>query len=85
MNDLAARERLGRKFTCAPFIPHGRGLINNCDSYCVDNLNIPPILFFVSNITFSGERIFMRNIYLHYTDISDTGVQMFLRTNDKNN
>ena len=26
MNDLAAGERLGRKFTCAPFIPHGRGL-----------------------------------------------------------
>ena len=27
VNDLAAGERLGRKFTCAPFIPHGRGLI----------------------------------------------------------
>ena len=26
MKDLAAGERLGRKFTCAPFIPHGRGL-----------------------------------------------------------
>ena len=26
MNDLAAGERLGRKFTCVPFIPHGRGL-----------------------------------------------------------
>ena len=29
MKDLAAGERLGRKFTCAPFIPHGRGLIRN--------------------------------------------------------
>ena len=28
VNDLAAGERLGRKFTCAPFIPHGRGLKN---------------------------------------------------------
>ena len=27
VKDLAAGERLGRKFTCAPFIPHGRGLI----------------------------------------------------------
>ena len=27
MKDLAAGDRLGRKFTCAPFIPHGRGLI----------------------------------------------------------
>ena len=26
MKDLAAGERLGRKFTCAPFIAHGRGL-----------------------------------------------------------
>ena len=26
MKDLAAVERLGRKFTSAPFIPHGRGL-----------------------------------------------------------
>ena len=59
--------------------------VNNCDTYCVDNLNIPPIMFFVPNITFSGVRIFTRNIYLHCTDISDTGVQMFLRTNDKNN
>ena len=25
MKDLAAGERLGRKFTCAPFIPHDRG------------------------------------------------------------
>ena len=56
-----------------------------CDTYCVDNLNIPPIMFFVPNITFSGVRIFTRNIYLHCTDISDTGVQMFLRTNDKDN
>ena len=23
-------ERLGRKFTCAPFIPHGRGLTRSC-------------------------------------------------------
>ena len=59
--------------------------VNNCDTYCVDNLNIPPIMFFVANITFNGVRIFTRNIYLHCTDISDTGVQMFLRTNDKNN
>ena len=59
--------------------------VNNCDTYCVDNLNIPPIMFFVPNITFNGVRIFTRNIYLHCTDISDTGVQMFLRTNDKNN
>ena len=59
--------------------------VNNCDTYCVDNLNIPPIMFFVPNITFSGVRIFTRNIYLHCTDISDTGVQMFLRKNDKSN
>ena len=59
--------------------------VNNCDTYCVDNLNIPPIMFFVPNITFSGVQIFTRNIYLHCTDISDTDVQMFLRTNDKNN
>ena len=26
VNDLAAGERLRRKFNCAPFIPHGRGL-----------------------------------------------------------
>ena len=26
MKDLVAGERLGRKFTCGPFIPHGRGL-----------------------------------------------------------
>ena len=26
MKDLAAGERLGRKFTFSPFIPHGRGL-----------------------------------------------------------
>ena len=26
VKDLADGERLGRKFTCAPFIPHGRGL-----------------------------------------------------------
>ena len=59
--------------------------VNNCDTYWVDNLNIPPIMFFVPNITFSGVRIFTRNIHLHCTDISDTGVHMFLRTNDKNN
>ena len=29
MKDLAAGERLGRKFTCTLFIPHGRGL-NRC-------------------------------------------------------
>ena len=58
--------------------------VNYCDTYCVDNLNIPPIMFFVPNITFNGVRIFTRNIYLHCTDISDTGVQMFLRTNNKN-
>ena len=57
--------------------------VNNCDTYCVDNLNFPPNMFFVPNIIFSGVRIFTRNIYLHCTDISDTGVQMFLRTNDK--
>ena len=51
----------------------------------MDNLNNPQIMFFESNITFSSVRIFTRNIYLHCTDISDTGVQMFLRTNDKNN
>ena len=37
MKDLAAGERLGRKFTCAPFIPHGRGLryINSfIESHC---------------------------------------------------
>ena len=27
MKDLAAGERLGRKVSCAPFIPHGRGLM----------------------------------------------------------
>ena len=59
--------------------------VNNCDLYCIDNLNNPPSMFFVSNIILSGVRIFTRNIYLHCTDISDTGVQMFLRTNDKNN
>ena len=26
MKDLDAGERLGRKFTCVRFIPHGRGL-----------------------------------------------------------
>ena len=59
--------------------------VNNCDTYCIDNLNNPPIMFFVSNIYFNSVRIFTRNIYLHCTDISDKGVQMFLRTNDKNN
>ena len=59
--------------------------VNNYDIYCIDNVNNPPIMFFVSNITFSGVRIFTRNIYFNCTDISDTGVQMFLRTNDKNN
>ena len=42
-------------------------------------------MFFVSTITFTGVRIFMRNIFVQYTDISDTGVRMFLRTNYKNN
>ena len=28
MKDLAAGERLGRKFTFLPFIAHGRGLTN---------------------------------------------------------
>ena len=59
--------------------------VNNCDIYCIYNLNNPPIMFFVPNITFSGVRIFTRNIYFNCTDISDTRVQMFLRTNDKNN
>ena len=57
--------------------------VNNLGIYCIYNLNNPPIVFFVSNITFSGVRIFTRNIYFNCTDISDTGVQMFLRTNDK--
>ena len=47
-------------------------------------MNNPPIMFFVSNITFSGVRMFTRNIYFNCTDISDIGVQMFLRTNNKN-
>ena len=34
MKDLAAGERLGRKFTCAPFIPHGRGLIGWLTEKC---------------------------------------------------
>ena len=59
--------------------------VNNCDTYCIDNLNNQQIMFFLPNIIFSSVRIFTRNIYLHWTDISDTGVQMFLRTNDKNN
>ena len=59
--------------------------VNNWCKYCIYNRNNPPIMFFVSNITFSGVRIFTRNIYFNCTDISDTRVQMFLRTNDKNN
>ena len=59
--------------------------VNDCDIYCIDNLNNPLIMFFVSNITFSGVRIFMRNIYFNCTDISDTCVRMFLSTNHKNN
>ena len=42
-------------------------------------------MFFVPIINFIGVRIFMRNINFNCTDISDTGVQMFLKTNDKNN
>ena len=59
--------------------------VDNWDTYCIDNLNNPPIMFFVPNIIFSGVRIFTRKIHLHCTDISDTGVQMFLRKNDTNN
>ena len=59
--------------------------VNNCDIYCIDYLNNPLIMFLVSNFTFSGVRIFMRNIYFNCTDISDTGVRMFLSANYKNN
>ena len=48
VNDLAAEERLGRKFTCAPFIPHGRGLMLNV-ALCVHILGF--IDFFLTRIT----------------------------------
>ena len=41
MKDLAAGERLGRKFTCVPFIPHGRGLSENLPvTYCENRENL---------------------------------------------
>ena len=74
-----------RRVNIAVFFDIWLKTVNNCDIYCIDNLNSPLIMFFVSNVTFSGVRIFMRNIYFKCTDISDTGARMFLSTNYKNN
>ena len=74
-----------RRVNMAVFFDIWLKTVNHCDIYCIDNLNSPLIMFFVSNITFSGVRIFMSNIYFNFTDISDTGVRMFLSTNYKNN
>ena len=72
MKDLAAGERLGRKFTCAPFIPHGRGLSQQAYYFSFDTT----FTFFKTHQLLEHFVEVVIFIYLQLSSILDLGLFM---------